>query len=287
MDFVQGNGTARALRDMNIRGGVPSVRGSIVSHVAAGETIGFAGWVTDGENVSGNAKWFKTEAGTYFWSGNVEVLPEPAPLQQDNMLIDQFRLIVPGLALSVASGFLGPLNEAMDEFEINTPLRMAGFIAQTAHESGGYVTFVENLNYSAQSLTRTWPTRFTPIQAAVYARQPERIANRAYANRNGNGNEASGDGWKYRGRGVIQITFRANYEACGIALGVDLAEHPELLESPRYAFRSGAWFWNSRHLNALADADDFVAITKKINGGINGLPDRQMYYRRAKTALGI
>jgi putative chitinase len=179
------------------------------------------------------------------------------------------------------------LNEAAQRFEIATPLRSAAFIAQTAHESAEYSRFVENLNYSAQGLLNTWPKRFTAEKALAYGRKPDRIASYVYANRLGNGNEASGDGWRYRGRGIIQITGKTNYQACGNGLGVDLLASPELLEQPQLAFLSAAWFWDSRKLNDLADRDDFVGITKIINGGTNGLADRQAYYELAKAALGI
>ncbi|MBI3045969.1 MAG: glycoside hydrolase family 19 protein [Candidatus Harrisonbacteria bacterium] len=175
----------------------------------------------------------------------------------------------------------------MTEFEINTPIRLAAFIAQTAHESAGYSAFLENLNYSAQALLNTWPNRFTPESAAIYARQPEKIANHVYINRLGNGDEASGDGWRYRGRGVIQTTGRINYKACGAGLGLDLITSPELLEQPLNAFRSAGLYWKSRNCNSFADSDNFTGLTKAINGGLNGLDDRKAYYARAKSVLGI
>ena len=288
MNFVQKNGTAKALRDLNVRGGQPSTQSAIAGYALAGQILAFVGWVTDGDSVNGNAKWFKTQEGNYFWSGNVEVLPDPVPAPVGNVLTAaQLGIIIPALAFTRVNDVIAPLNNAMQEFRITTPLRQVAFIAQTAHESIGYSAFVENLNYSAQALLATWPSHFTAAEAASYARKPERIANRAYADRGGNGNEASGDGWKYRGRGIIQITFRDNYRACGTGLGADLVSHPELLEQPSYAFRSGAWFWNSRNLNPLADLGDFVRITRVINGGLNGLADRQRYYALAKAALGI
>jgi putative chitinase len=127
--------------------------------------------------------------------------------------------------------------------------------------------------------------RFTKDSAAKCARQPEKIANIAYANRYGNGDEISGDGWRYRGRGVMQITFKENYKACGVALGLDLIKFPELLEQPLNIFRSAGWYWTTRKLNDLADKGDFLAITKIINGGTLGIEDRTNYYNRAKLAL--
>jgi len=183
--------------------------------------------------------------------------------------------------------YLPFLNDAAGKFAIDTPLRAAAFIAQTAHESAEYSRFIENLNYSAQGLLNTWPKKFTAKLAAAYARQPDRIASYVYACRMGNGDEASGDGWRYRGRGVIQITGKDLYQACGSGLGVDLAASPELLEQPHFAFLSAAWFWGSRKLNDLADRGDLVGITRVINGGTNGLEERQAYYKLAKAALGI
>lgn len=178
----------------------------------------------------------------------------------------------------------------MSESEINTPLRVAAFIAQTAHESKGYSAFIESFYYStAEQLTKTWSKRFSADIAAAYARQPEKTANHAYGGRAdlGNGDEASGDGWRYRGRGVIQTTGRINYKACGIGLSLDLITSPELLEWPLNAFRSAGWYWKSRNCNAFADSTDFIGLTKAINGGLNGLDDRKDYYARAKSVLGI
>lgn len=204
------------------------------------------------------------------------------------MIADEFlKQVLRKLPDPKRAEYLPFLNDAAGKFAIETPLRAAAFIAQTAHESAEYSRFIENLNYSAQGLLNTWPKKFTAERAAAYARQPDRIASYVYAGRMGNGDEASGDGWRYRGRGVIQITGKALYQACGSGLGVDLVASPELLEQPPFAFLSAAWFWGSRKLNDLADRDDFVAITKVINGGTNGLEDRQAYYELAKAALGI
>ncbi|WP_325927410.1 glycoside hydrolase family 19 protein [Pseudomonas mosselii] len=175
----------------------------------------------------------------------------------------------------------------MGKYAIVTRLRIAAFLAQIGHESGQLRSLTENLNYSAEALVRTWPSRFTAQTAGVYARKPERIANRVYEGRMGNGPEPSGDGWRYRGRGVLQVTGRDNYRACSEALFSDsrLLNAPELLEHPVYAALSAGWFWQSRGLNALADAGEFLAITKRINGGINGLEDREQLYARALKVL--
>lgn len=292
MNFIQQNGSAKTLKEINIRRSQPSTKVVIAGQAYLGQIIKFVGFVSDGENIGGNSKWFKTEDGNYFWSGNVEVLPDTSIIPQTlgeykNVTEAQLRAIVSSLPVSKISGFTNALNSAMREFLINTPLRQSAFIAQTAHESIGYSALIENLNYSATALVNTWPRRFTTENTTLYARQPEKIANRAYANRMGNRDEASGDGWRYRGRGIIQITGRDNYKACGAALGLDLVMSPELLEQPLHAFRSGAWYWKSRSLNALADAADFVGITRKINGGTLGLDDRMKYYVKAKTILGV
>lgn len=190
------------------------------------------------------------------------------------------------------------LNEAMDRFAITTADRQAAFLAQVAHECGVSaltikVRLVENLNYSAQGLRATWPSRFPSMDlAAHYARKPELIANRVYAGRYGNGDEASGDGWRFRGRGLIQLTFRDNYVWMGELLGMDLRAHPDLLEQPFNAALSAAAFWEARGCNELADdlpADDddadYRRITKVINGGYHGLRDRQARWQRTKAAV--
>lgn len=200
---------------------------------------------------------------------------------------EQLKRIISTLSDTRCKEYLPHLLQAMTEFEISTPIRVAAFIAQTAHESAGYSAFLENLNYSAQALLNTWPNRFTLEIATAYARQPEKIANHVYINRLGNGDEASGDGWRYRGRGVIQTTGRVNYKACGTGLGLDLITSPELLEQPLNAFRSAGWYWKSRNCNSFADSDNFIGLTKVINGGLNGLDDRKDYYARAKSVLGI
>ena len=197
---------------------------------------------------------------------------------------------------SVAAAFVGPLNAAMQRYAIDqNPGRMAAFIGQCGHESGQLTVLVENLNYSAQGLANTWPSRYavapaasprTPNELAIkLARRPEAIANNAYANRNGNGPESSGDGWKYRGRGLVQVTGRSNYVTAGAALALDLVQHPELLELPWNACMSAAHFWSLNGLNDLADAGNTVAITRKINGGTKGLEERQVMTARGLAVL--
>ena len=182
-----------------------------------------------------------------------------------------------------AGVFVPVLNTAMGKYGIVTRLRIAAFIAQIGHESGQLTRLVENLNYSAEGLMKTWPSRFDLVRATAAARKPEQIANIVYAGRMGN--TEPGDGWKYRGRGLFQVTGRANYAACGEALGLDLLSKPELLELPQYAAMSAAWFWSMKDLNTLADKGDFVKITRRINGGLNGQADRQGLYDKALKVL--
>jgi putative chitinase len=192
-----------------------------------------------------------------------------------------------GVSEDTVEKYYDGLVKAMEEFEINTPLRIAAFLAQVAHESGNFRAVHENLNYKAEGLQKIFHKYFPDAETAnEYARQPEKIANRVYANRMGNGDEASGDGWRYCGRGLIQLTGKSNYTACGEDLDVDLHENPEYLETPEGAARSAAWFWDSRDLNDLADEKNIKEITKKINGGYIGLEEREKNYEHALSVLG-
>jgi putative chitinase len=189
------------------------------------------------------------------------------------------------------------------EFEINTPQRIAGFLAQTSHESGGYTMLSENLNYRATTLAACWPNRFAvlgsdkkPIKengklvptavANSIAGKPELIANLVYSSRMGNGPAESGEGWLYRGRGLKQLTGKFNYEKCGRELGVDLVGNPDLLLEPMYAARSAGWFWKTNSLSTFADKGDITGMTKRINGGVIGLAERQAKYDRCLKAMG-
>ena len=183
----------------------------------------------------------------------------------------------------VAGVFVPVLNTAMSRYQIVGTRCIAAFVAQVGHESGHLTRLVENLNYNSDALRRNWPSRFNVELASAVARKPEQIANIAYGNRMGNA--ASGDGWKYRGRGLIQITGKNNYRACGEALGLDLIAQPELLEKPQHACMSAAWFWATNGLNTLADVGKFDAITQRINGGQTGAADRQARYARALKVL--
>jgi putative chitinase len=181
------------------------------------------------------------------------------------------------------------LLEVLPQYEIDTPNRVAAFIAQCGHESAGFTVLQENLNYSADGLKKIFGKYFPTAELAKqYARKPEMIANRVYGNRMGNGDEDSGDGYKYRGRGIVQITGKNNYSKCSIALFEDeahLLENPDLLLEPHYAIHSACWFWNASHLNALADSGDIKTMTKRINGGYIGLEDRLAHYNHALEVL--
>ena len=196
--------------------------------------------------------------------------------------VQQLLEILPN-AGQVAGVFVPVLNTAMSRYQIVGTKRIAAFIAQVGHESSHLTRLVENLSYSADALRRNWPSRFSVVLASAVARKPEQIANIAYGNRMGN--SAAGDGWKYRGRGLIQITGKNNYRACGEALGLDLIAQPELLEKPQHACMSAAWFWAINGLSTLADVGKFDAITQRINGGQNGAADRQALYSRALKVL--
>ena len=177
------------------------------------------------------------------------------------------------LALGIEGKWFEPLQETFEKYQINTPKRQACFIGQCMHESGGFKFLKENLNYSAKALMATWPSRFPDADTAEkYARQPEMIANKVYSGRMGNTED--GDGAKFIGRGLIQLTGKDNYKAFGEAIGEDLVSTPQLVEEPRYAALSAGWFWNKRGLNALADVMDVETMSKRINGGTIGMADR-------------
>jgi putative chitinase len=185
--------------------------------------------------------------------------------------------------------YIDALNKILPRYQIDSKKRLAHFLAQIIHESGNLYYSKENLNYGLSGLRGIFGKYFPDDTIAnEYARKPEKIANRVYADRMGNGNEASGDGWKYRGRGLIQLTGKNNYKACGDALKLDLINNPDLLcDNPAVTVSSACWYWASRNLNQLADADDVVGITKAINGGLNGLEDRKSNLDTAKKALGV
>ena len=171
-------------------------------------------------------------------------------------------------------------------YDINTPERVAAFIAQCAHESGGFKRLKENLNYKWESLRRVFPKYFpTDELAQEYAHKPEQIANRIYGSRMGNGDESSGDGFRYCGRGLIQLTGRNNYTKFAESIGMAVEEVPTLLETYDGAVKSACWFWSSNNLNQWADAGDILTMTKRINGGTIGLEDRIKHYNHAMEVL--
>lgn len=185
------------------------------------------------------------------------------------------------------------LNRAMTRFDITSPVRIAAFLAQVGHESNSLTVFEENLNYSAKRLAVVWPKRYADADGKPNALainlggHPMAIANNTYANRNGNGDEASGDGWRYRGRGAIQITGRTNYRTMGLRLGLDLLDKPELLSYPEGACTSAACFWKVNGCNERADAGLFTEITRTINGGTVGLADRVARWDLAKKVVHV
>jgi putative chitinase len=186
-----------------------------------------------------------------------------------------------------ATDWFEALCEILPDYDIHTVPRVAAFLAQTAHESGNYRAIKENLNYKAESLCRVWPRLFPNIDIArQYAMQPERIANRAYGNRMGNGPEESGDGWKFCGRGLIQLTGKDNYTRYAESTEQTLDEASEHLTTFEGCVQSAAWFWEANNLNQWADAGDILTLTKRINGGTIGLEDRQKHYTHALHVLG-
>jgi putative chitinase len=199
------------------------------------------------------------------------------------MNLDKLKGIIPDEVLS-------QIPQTMEKFTINTPLRLAHFLAQCGHESGNWKFKVENLNYSAPALQSVFRKYFPDeATAAQYARKPEMIANKVYASRMANGDEASGDGWRFRGRGYIQLTGRQNYTSFDKVVDEDVLTYPDLV-AEKYPLLSAAWFWDSNKLNALADKGstdaDITAITKRVNGGTHGLEDRIAKFRRYYTILG-
>ena len=179
------------------------------------------------------------------------------------------------------------LNQLLPKYNITTYKRICAFVAQYAMETQGFTKFVENTNYTkAERLLEVFPKYFkSKLVAAAYAGKPQAIANRVYADRFGNGDEQSGDGYKYRGRGLCHLTFKSNYYQFTLATGVEAIRHPELLEEIHYAVLAGCWFWDSHKLNALADKDDFIGLTKAINGGLNGVEDRRKYWELCKVVF--
>lgn len=187
---------------------------------------------------------------------------------------------------AVALAWYIPIVGIFEKYEINTRLRIAAFMAQVGHESNSFTALSENLNYSAEGLTKTFKKYFPTIESTKgYARDPMKIANKVYADRMGNRDEASGDGWKYRGRGLIQLTGADNYKAFAEDVDMLVPDVLTYLETKAGSLESACWYWKKNNLNKLADLKDLVGMTKKINGGVIGLSDRQDRYNKALSIL--
>ena len=188
--------------------------------------------------------------------------------------------------LSIGIEWVGPLNETFAKFGIATVDEQAAFIGQYSHESNHFRTLQENLNYRPETLHQLWPQRFPTMEiAAQYAHQPEKIANKVYANRMGNRDEASGDGFRFHGRGLPQLTGHDLYFHFGQFIGEDLVANPDLVATPKYAAMAGGWYWKTHNLSAAADSEDWVKVTKIINGGTFGLEERVALTKHAIAVL--
>jgi putative chitinase len=198
-----------------------------------------------------------------------------------------FKVLFPALQPLALAGYPVPLHRAMAERSIDTVKRVAAFVAQIGHESQGLTRWVESFNYSPERLAVVFRKYFPTLEeaAAACARGPVAIANIVYGGRNGN--VEPGDGWRYRGRGPTGLTFRGNYRVAGAELGEPLEENPDLVATPPVGFRTATWFWESHGCNQLADVDDFRAITRAINGGMNGWDDRLRRWRLAQEVFGL
>lgn len=199
--------------------------------------------------------------------------------------IQQLRQLIPGN--KYVENWHHALEQLLPDYDINTPKRIAAFLAQCAHESGNFVFLKENLNYKAAGLRRVFPKYFpTDAIAAQYEKKPEKIANRVYAGRMGNGDESSGDGFRFCGRGLIQLTGRTNYQNFADSLEMNINDVPDYLQTFEGAAQSACWFWETNNLNKFADVGDIKGMTRVINGGYIGLEDRIHHYEAALHILG-
>ena len=188
--------------------------------------------------------------------------------------------------LHIGAQWVDALNDTFERFNINSPRQQAAFIGQCGHECGNFKVLEENLNYRAATLMKLWPKRFPTLEVAnQYAGNPKKIANMVYASRMGNRDESSGDGYRFRGRGCIQLTGHANYFHAGKALGIDFVADPDLVGTPKYAALTAGWFWSTHNCNVLSEAADWIGLTKKINGGTIGLDDRVKHTNEALAVL--
>jgi len=189
--------------------------------------------------------------------------------------------------LHIGAEWVDALNETFSRFNITTNNQKAMFIGQCSHESGNFRLLQENLNYKAATLMKLWPKRFPTLEVAnQYAGNARAIANKVYADRMGNRDEASGDGYRFRGKGLVQLTGHSNHFHAGKALGVDFVMQPDLVATPKYAALTAGWFWETHKLNPPADALDYTKVTKIINGGTIGLDDRIKHVKHALAVLG-
>jgi len=201
------------------------------------------------------------------------------------LTVDQLKQMIPGNPY--VEQWHAALAQLLPDYEINTPRRIAAFVAQCAHESGNFRVLRENLNYKWESLRKVFPKYFPDdATAQAYAKQPEKIANRVYANRMGNGPEESGDGWRYCGRGLIQLTGKINYRDFAMSIETPVEEVTEYLGTFEGAAQSACWFWEKNNLNQWADAGDIKELTRRINGGYIGLEDRIKHYEHALHVMG-
>lgn len=201
------------------------------------------------------------------------------------MTLPLLQKLFPATSKETLTQYASIFNAKLPAYDITGRKRVASFLAQVGHESAGLTARVENLNYSAAGLLKVFPRYFDAKSAALYARLPERIANRVYASRMGNGSEASGDGWKYRGKGLMQVTGRANHVAFAKWMRMTLEDATAYLLTPEGAVMGAVWFWTAHDLNSLADADRITDMTRVINGGVNGLAERKAIWREALALL--
>lgn len=188
--------------------------------------------------------------------------------------------------LHIGPQWVDALNETFERFGIKSPNQQAAFIGQCGHECGNFRILEENLNYRAETLCKLWPKRFPTLEfAKQYEKNPRKIANSVYSGRMGNRDESSGDGYRFRGRGCIQLTGHANYFHAGKALGIDFVMEPDLVATPKYAALTAGWYWATHGCNDIADRGDWTALTKKINGGTIGLADRIKHTNEALAVL--
>jgi putative chitinase len=201
-------------------------------------------------------------------------------------MINKAQLVICCPNAKQADELLVALNELLPKYNLTTSDEIAGFLAQCGHESNDFNSLEENLNYRADALMRVWPRRFPDMDTALlYAHNPVKIASKVYADRMGNGNEFSGDGWLYHGRGAIQLTGKDNYKKCANEIRCELTSMPAYLTTIKGSVESACWFWNTNKLSPLADAEDVEAMTRKINGGLLGEDDRETRFARCQEAL--